>query len=129
MMTLPDTLLFFTHAAGPLIQNAVLKAAMDAADPNAAVPYIEAADRFGVSRTHVRSLMGDAEAAGLVRITGRGGHSILILPRFWASYDRGLALGMYLHDAVNLVAMRRWMKEYTDGGTTALLDRTMTASY
>ena len=104
LMTLPDTLLFFTHAAGPLIQNAVLKAAMDAADPNAAIPYIDAADRFGVSRTHVRNLMGDAEAAGLVRITGRGGHSILILPRFWASYDRGLAVGMYLHDAVNLVA-------------------------
>ena len=129
MMALPDTLLFFAHAAGPLIQNAVLKAAMDAADPNAAVPYIEAADRFGVSRTHVRNLMGNAESAGLVRITGRGGHSILIQPRFWASYDRGLALGMYLHDAVSLVAMRRWTKRYADGETTALLDRTMTASY
>lgn len=129
LMTLPDTLLFFTHAAGPLIQNAVLKAAMDAADPNAAVPYIEAADRFGVSRTHVRNLMKDAELAGLVRITGHGGHSILILPRFWASYDRGLALGMYLHDAVNLVAMHRWAKGHADGGTTALLDRTVTASY
>jgi hypothetical protein len=57
MMTLPDTLLFFAHAAGPLIQNAVLKTAMDAGDPNAAVPYMEAADRFGVSRTHVRNLM------------------------------------------------------------------------
>ncbi len=129
MMTLPDTLLFFTHAAGPLIQNAVLKAAMDAADPGAAVPYIEAADRFGVSRTHVRNLMANAEAAGLVRITGRGGHSILILPRFWASYDRGLAVGMYLHDAVNLVAMRQWAKDVTDGDTTVPFDRAMTASY
>ena len=76
-LTLPDTLLFFTHAAGPLIQNAVLKAAMDAADPDAAVPYIDAADRFGVSRTHVRNLMADAESAGLVRITGRGGRQAL----------------------------------------------------
>lgn len=120
MMTLPDTLLFFAHAAGPLIQNAVLKAAMDAADPNAAIPYIDAADRFGVSRTHVRNLMEDAEKAGLVRITGRGGHSILILPRFWASYDRGLAVGMYLHDAVNLVAMRQWAKQHSAAGTTGL---------
>ena len=55
--------------------------------------------------------------------------SILILPRFWASYDRGLALGMYLHDAINLVAMRQWTKGYADGGMTALIDRTMTASY
>ncbi len=118
MMTLPDTLLFFMHAAGPLIQNAVLKAAMDAADPNAAVPYIDAADRFGVSRTHVRNLMKDAEAAGLVKITGRGGRSILIQPRFWASYDRGLAVGMYLHDAVHVVAMQRWAA--ADEGTTAM---------
>jgi hypothetical protein len=128
MMTLPDTLLFFTHAAGPLIQNAVLKAAMDSADPNAAIPYVEAADRFGVSRTHVRNLMKDAEMAGLVRITGKGGHSILILPRFWSSYDRGLAVGMYLHDAVHLVAMQRWTKNSTDGRTTTL-DRTTTAGH
>ena len=115
MMTLPDTLLFFTHAAGPLIQNAVLKTAMDAGDPNAAVPYMEAADRFGVSRTHVRNLMNAAQSAGLVRIVGRGGHSIEILPRFWASYDRGLAVGMYLCDAVNLVVMRDWIKRQSEG--------------
>jgi hypothetical protein len=114
MMTLPDTMLFFNHAAGPLIQNAVLKAAMDAGDPNAEIPYIEAADRFGVSRTHVRNLMNDAQAAGLVRIGGRGGRNITILPRFWASYDRGLAVGMYLHDAVNIVAMRDWTLRGSD---------------
>jgi hypothetical protein len=73
--------------------------------------------------------MKNAESVGLVRITGRGGHSILILPRFWASYDRGLALGMYLHDAVNLVAMRQWAKADTDGDTTAVLDRAVTADY
>jgi hypothetical protein len=114
MRTLPDTMLFFSHAAGPLIQSAVLKAAMDAPDPAAAVPYIDAADRFGVSRTHVRNLMNTAQAAGLVRITGRGGRSIEILPRLWASYDRGLAVGMYLHDAVNLVAMRDWSRRSSD---------------
>lgn len=120
MMTLPDSLLFFTHAAGPLIQNALLKTAMDAADPNAAIPYVEAGDRFGVSRTHVRNLMNAAAAAGLVRITGRGGRSIEILPRFWASYDRGLAVGMYLHDAVNLVAMREWSNRHDQGAASRL---------
>lgn len=123
MMTLPDTMLFFNHAAGPLIQNAVLKAAMDAGDPNAEVPYIEAADRFGVSRTHVRNLMHDAEAAGLVRISGRGGRNITILPRFWAGYDRGLAIGMYLHDAVNIVAMRDWAARGNKGAAELELAR------
>ena len=117
MRTLPDTMLFFSHAAGPLIQNAVLKAAMDSGDPNGAVPYIEAGDRFGVSRTHVRNLMNVAQSAGLVRIIGRGGRSIEILPRLWASYDRGLAVGMYLHDAVNLVAMRAWAKRHRSADT------------
>lgn len=108
MMTLPDTMLFFAHAAGPLIQNGLLKAAMDAGDPTAAVSYMDVADRYGVSRTHVRNLMNSAQSAGLVNIVGRGGRSIEILPRHWASYDRGLAVGMYLHDAVNLVVMREW---------------------
>ena len=126
-MTLPDTLLFFGHAAGPLIQNALLKAALDAGDLAAEVPYIEVADRFGVSRTHVRNLMNTAQSAGLVKIVGRGGRSIEILPRHWRSYDRGLAVGMYLHDAANLVAMRQWTRGDMDSGTTAQLDRTMTA--
>lgn len=111
MMTLPDTLLFFQHSAGPLIANAVLKAAMDSGDPYAAVSYAEAARRFGVTPTHVRTLMKSAESAGLVALVGRGGDKIEILPRFWKSYDRGLAVGMYLHDAVNLVTMREWTKE------------------
>jgi hypothetical protein len=110
MMTLPDTMLFFNHSAGPLIQNAVLKAAMDSGNPHAAVPYIDATARFGVSPSHVRRLMKSAQSAGLVRLVGRGGRQIEILPRFWTSFDRGLAVGMYLHDAVHLVAMREWAK-------------------
>jgi hypothetical protein len=126
MMTLPDTMLFFSHAAGPLIQYTVLKAAMDAGDPNAAIPYMEAADRFGVSRTHIRNLMSAAQSAGLVKIVGRGGHSIEILPRHWASYDRGLAVGMYLHDATNLVVMREWTKRQREAALPEL-DRATTA--
>jgi hypothetical protein len=120
MMTLPDTLLFFAHAAGPLIQNAVLKAAMDAGDPAAAIPYMEVAERLGVSRTHIRNLMNSAQSAGLVKIVGRGGRSIEILPRHWASYDRGLAVGMYLHDSVNLVVMPEWTMRQAEGATRQL---------
>jgi len=113
MATLPDTMLFFNHSAGPLIQNTVLKAAMDSGNPHGAVPYIDATARFGVSRSHVHRLMKSAESAGLVRLVGRGGRQIEILPRFWTSFDRGLAVGMYLHDAVHLVAMREWAKGHS----------------
>jgi anti-sigma factor RsiW len=53
---------------------------------DAGVPYADASDRFGVSRTHVRSLMETAQAAGLVKLIGRGGRRVEIVPRFWASY-------------------------------------------
>jgi hypothetical protein len=35
-------------------------------------------------------------------------------------YDRGLAIGMYLHDAVNLVAMREWRKRQAEGAVRPL---------
>lgn len=122
MMALPDTMLFFSHSAGPLIVNAVLKAAMDAGDPFAAVPFIDATVRFGVSSTHVRTLMQLAQSAGLVRLVGRGGSEIELLPRMWSSFDRGLAVGMYLHDAVNMVAMREWGKVRSDDLAAPLPD-------
>jgi hypothetical protein len=108
MATLPDIMLFFSHAAGSLIMSALLRAAMESGERHAGVPYADAADRFGVSRTHVRSLMATAQAAGLVKLIGRGGCRVEILPRFWASHDRDMAVGMYLHDATSLVAMRAW---------------------
>jgi hypothetical protein len=122
MMTLPDTLLFFEHSAGPVIANAVLKTAMDSGDPYAAVSYAEAAERFGATPTHVRTLMESAQSAGLVKLIGRGGYKIEILPRFWKSYDRGLAVGMYLHDAVNLVAMREWTRDRDRMAPPAILE-------
>ena len=93
---------------------------MDAEDPAAAIPYMEVAERLGVSRTHIRNLMNSAQAAGLVRIVGRGGRSIEILPRHWTSYDRGLTVGMYLHDAVNLVVMPEWTKRQAEGAARQL---------
>ncbi|HMK79068.1 MAG TPA: hypothetical protein VK438_05430 [Xanthobacteraceae bacterium] len=108
MASLPDIMLFFSRAAGSLVMSALLQAAMESDEREAGVPYADAADRFGVSRTHVRGLMEAAQAAGLVRLVGRGGRRVEILPRFWASHDRGMAVGMYLHDAVNLLAMRAW---------------------
>jgi hypothetical protein len=109
LLSLPDTMLFFSHAAGSPIIAALLQAAMTSPDyPHAAVPYAEAGDRFGVSRTHVRKLLLAAEQAGLVKLHARGGHRVEILPRLWSSYDRGLATGMYVHDMTYVATMKRW---------------------
>ena len=104
----PDMLLFFDRIAGHMVLAALLQAA--SADPDhlhAAVPYAEIGDRFGVSRTHVRQLLMAAERAGLVKLQARGGHRVEILPRLWASYDRGIAGRMFFHDLVYGAAVGR----------------------
>eukprot|EP01037_Dinobryon_pediforme_P021791 gene21792-22763_t len=94
LLSLPDTMLFFNHAAGAVVQAELLRTAMMAAEyPDAAVPYTDVGKRFGVSRTHVRQLLKAAEAAALVRLHARGGPRVQVLPRQWESYDRGIAVG------------------------------------
>jgi hypothetical protein len=52
------------------------------------------------------SMVKEAQGAGLVKLHERGGRRVEILPRFWNSHDRGLAIGMYLNDASYLAAMK-----------------------
>ncbi len=102
-----DMMLFLDRAGGYPVLAALLQAAMaDPTNPHAAVPYTDVGNRFGVSRTHVRRLLRAAENAGLVKLHARGGHRVEILPRLWASHDRGISCGMYLHDMLYLAATR-----------------------
>jgi hypothetical protein len=103
----PELLLFFKHAGGHMVSASLLHAAMATPDTHAAVPYAEIADRFGISRTHVRMILMEAEDAGLVRLDGRGGQRVQVLPALLTSYDRGLAAGMFSHDMVHAVATNR----------------------
>jgi hypothetical protein len=103
----PELLLFFKHAGGHMVSAALLHAAMANPDAHAAVPYAEIGDRFGISRTHVRTILSEAQDAGLVRLDGRGGHRVQILPALLTSYDRGLAAGMLSHDMVHALATGR----------------------
>ena len=101
----PDMMLFLNRAAGYPILAALRQAAMrQGGDAPVAVPYAEIGDRFGVSRTHIRALLTDAETSGLVKLHARGGRSVEILPRLWASHDRGVAGGMYLNDIIYVAA-------------------------
>ena len=107
LLSLQDSMLFFNHAAGAVIQAELIRTATLAPGyPDAAVPYADIGKRFGVSRTHVRQLLIAAEAAGLVRLHARGGPRVQILPQQWASYDRGVAVGMYVHDLVYVATER-----------------------
>ena len=101
LLSVPDMMMFFYRAGGHMVLAALLQSAMaDPDHPHTAVPYADIGDRFGVSRTHVRQLLVAAQDAGLVNLKARGGHRVEILPRLWASYDRSIAGGMFLHDLV-----------------------------
>jgi hypothetical protein len=105
MRAAPDMNLFFAHAGGYMVLAALLQAALATGDAlSATLPYGDAGERFGISRTHVRRLLATAEAAGLVRLRERGGRCVEILPRLWASHDRALACRMYLCDLVHVAA-------------------------
>ena len=107
LLSLTDIMLFFNHAAGAVLQAELIRTAMIAPGyPDASVPYADMGRPFGVSRTHVRQLLIAAEAAGLVRLHTRGGSRVQVLPQQWASYDRGIAVGMYVHDLVYVATER-----------------------
>ncbi len=84
---------------------ALLRAAM--AEHHAALSFTDVGERFGVSRTHVRELLVAAEQASLVKLHGAGGRRVEVLPRLWASFDRAMAGGMYLHRLIYGAAIRR----------------------
>lgn len=103
----PELLLFFKHAGGHMVSASLLHAAMATADSHASLSYADIGERFGISRTHVRGIIVEAQDAGLVRLGGRGGDRVEVLPALLQSYDRGLAAGMLSHDMVHALTTRR----------------------
>jgi hypothetical protein len=110
MLSVPVMMLFLNHAAGYRVIAALLREAMTAPEPSyAEVSFADDGERFGVSRTHVRKLLVDAENAGLMKLHARGGHRVEILPRLWTSHDQGIAGGMYLQDLVYVAAAKDYV--------------------
>jgi hypothetical protein len=70
-----------------------------------ALSFAELGARFGVSRTHVRSLLREAEAQGLVGVTS--GQFVAAMPALVAAFDRFLAESMAGHDLIYTLALER----------------------
>jgi DNA-binding MarR family transcriptional regulator len=99
--TQPEFLFFFSRAGGVMIEAAILQAAMRSEDgTHANISFAAMAKRFGLARTHVREVLRAAEAMGLVRLHGRGGQRVEILPRLWSAHARDMAIGLYLHGMI-----------------------------
>jgi len=77
MMRHPEMMMIFHRDSGYMVLLSLLQSALASSRGTvSSVPYQDIADRFGISRSHVRNLVEDAEKAGLMRIDGQGGSAL-----------------------------------------------------
>lgn len=101
----PHVMLFMSREAGVMILIKLVQLATDAAgEVSRRISFADIADRFGISRTHVRTTLQDAAAEGLVHMSDG---AAVLLPPLIAAFDRFVADGMVGHDIMFRLAMRR----------------------
>lgn len=111
MTSHPQVMRFMTRDAGMLVLIKLVQMQMTARDGDAGLTYADIGKRFGVSRTHVRSLLEDAAQHGDVTLSGRGGNLVELGPPILQSFDRFVADAMSGHDMLYRLTMERMAKE------------------
>jgi hypothetical protein len=93
----PAMMLFLSRDAGTMILVKLVQMAGTTRDAEG-LSYADIGARFGVSRTHVRTLLQDAERNGDVSLSGRGGKFVELKPSILQAFDRFVADSMSGHD-------------------------------
>ena len=101
MATNPSVLFFMERDAGTMILLKMLSLAD--AEGTTRVSFTDLADRFGVSRTHVRKTIQEAERRSLLQCSK---DSIALAPGLVTAYDRFVADTMSGHDLMFRMATR-----------------------
>lgn len=97
MMRHPQMMQFIARDSGLMALYAMMASARGSPDGRvSSVSYQDIGDRFGISRTHVRDMAAEAEAAGFMRIHAAGGAAVELLPPLWQAIDDFLADAMAL---------------------------------
>ena len=101
-------MLFLSRDAGVMILMKLIQMA-DAGDGKSPtrLSYDDIGSRFGVSRTHVRKILQDAEQAGLVHLSGRGGRLVELMPSVRQAFARFVADSMSGHDLLFQIATKQ----------------------
>jgi DNA-binding MarR family transcriptional regulator len=103
----PVMMLFQGRDAGIMI---LIKMIQMAGGQSGAAPlkisYSDLGERFGVSRTHVRELLEEAEQMGLVRLTKGRGRFVELMPPLLQAFDRLIADAMSGFDLCYQLALR-----------------------
>jgi DNA-binding MarR family transcriptional regulator len=100
----PAVMLFMNRDAGIMILFKLMERALEETGAGAShLTLVDIGDRFGVTRTHVRKVLRDAEAAGLVEARGRQFSPTQSLR---AGFDRFFAETASGHDLMHRLALR-----------------------
>jgi len=104
----PAIMAFMARDAGYVALLLVIQAMLSGPErASESLNYKSIAGRLRVSRTHIRNLFADAEAAGHVRLSKTGGNIAELRPRFLRAFDRFLADQESCRDAVGQAALAR----------------------
>lgn len=92
----PAVLRFYAASAGMLMLMKLVQLQHLSPDAWLSIDYTDFGRRFGVSRTHVRTLLKTAAAGGDIELDARG--RLRLQPELLAAFDRNLAERMSLLD-------------------------------
>lgn len=102
----PAVMRFMNRDSGVLVLIKLLKLSTNGHIDR--LSYADIGERFGVSSTHVRSLLEDAAQHGDLSVSaGRGEHAIELKPSLLQAFDRFLADAMSGHDLLYRVTRER----------------------
>jgi hypothetical protein len=104
----PIMMLFQSRDAGIMILIKMIdRAGQKRGDAPLQISYSDLGDRFGVSRTHVRKLLEEAQELDLVRLTKADGQFVELLPPVLQAFDRLVAEAISGLDLCYELALRR----------------------
>lgn len=101
----PDMMLFLARDAGVFVLVSLVQDSLERGTTEVPLSLSTLGTRFGVSRTHVRQLLGTASEQGLVTIDPSR-RTIGLSPRLLASLDRFIADSMSNHDLTGAAARK-----------------------
>ncbi|MGU3538905.1 hypothetical protein [Methylobacterium sp. A54F] len=110
-------MMFLARDAGYLAFLLAAGAELQADDTEAT--FTSFAAHLGVSRTHIRNLFAEAEAAGYVRLGRDLGRPVQIMPVLWDAYDRFLADVQADQDAIAQSAFAVLRRDQPSGGVAS----------
>jgi DNA-binding MarR family transcriptional regulator len=98
----PAVMRFMNRDAGMLVLIKLVQMSTESGAQG--LSYTDIGARFGVSRTHVRTLLEDVAQHGDVSLSGRGGHLVELKTPVLHAFDRFVADAMSGHDLLYKLA-------------------------